>query len=108
MTYEVTSPITNMNAPQSTDCKYHAGAAFQEAFRCAYYSLVTAANGQGVATNTPAAKRQPWKAVWPAPRESQSQANMFGFKKGEVMVFDGNAGNFFAREQWEVWYRFFL
>lgn len=47
-------------------------------------------------------KRQPWKAVWPAPREPQSQANLFGFKKGEIMVFDGNAGNFFAREKWEV------
>ncbi|KAK5107686.1 hypothetical protein LTR62_000921 [Meristemomyces frigidus] len=48
------------------------------------------------------AKQQPWKAVWPAPREPQSQANMFGFKKGETMVFDGNAGNFFAREKWEI------
>lgn len=48
------------------------------------------------------AKRQPWKSVWPAPREPESQANMFGFKKGEVMVFDGNAGNFFARDKWEV------
>lgn len=47
-------------------------------------------------------KRQPWKAVWPAPREPQSQANMFGFEKGEIMVFDGNAGNFFARDKWEV------
>ncbi|OJD30643.1 uncharacterized protein BKCO1_5800013 [Diplodia corticola] len=47
-------------------------------------------------------KRQPWKAVWPAPREPQSQANLFGFKKGEMMVFDGNAGNFFARDKWTI------
>jgi hypothetical protein len=47
-------------------------------------------------------KRQPWKAIWPAPRESQPQAQIFGFKKGEVMVFDGNAGNFFARDGWTV------
>jgi hypothetical protein len=50
------------------------------------------------------AKRQPWRAVWPAPRESQSQpqAQVYGFKKGELMVFDGNAGNFFARDSWTV------
>lgn len=48
------------------------------------------------------AKEQPWKAIWPAPRESQPQAQIFGFKKGEIMVFDGNAGNFFARESWSV------
>ena len=58
-------------------------------------------------TNTEAkakakAKRQPWKAVCPASREPQSQANLFGFKKGEKMIFDGNAGNFFAREGWIV------
>ena len=47
-------------------------------------------------------KTQPWKAHWPAPREPQSQANLFGFKKGETMVFDGNAGNFFARDKWEA------
>lgn len=47
-------------------------------------------------------KAQPWRAIWPAPRESQPQAQIFGFKKGEVMVFDGNAGNFFAREGWTV------
>jgi hypothetical protein len=47
-------------------------------------------------------KRQPWKAHWPAPREPQSQANIFGFKKGETMVFDGNAGNFFTKEKWQV------
>ncbi|KAL1616795.1 hypothetical protein SLS54_008187 [Diplodia seriata] len=47
-------------------------------------------------------KKQPWKAVWPAPREPQSQANVFGFKKGELMVFDGNAGNFFARDKWTI------
>jgi len=47
-------------------------------------------------------KHQPWKSIWPAPRESQPQAQIFGFKKGEVMVFDGNAGNFFARSGWTV------
>jgi hypothetical protein len=47
-------------------------------------------------------KHQPWKAIWPAPRESQPQAQIFGFKKGEVMVFDGNAGNFFARDGWTI------
>ncbi|KAF7502537.1 hypothetical protein GJ744_005624 [Endocarpon pusillum] len=47
-------------------------------------------------------KRQPWKAIWPAPRESQPRAQIFGFKKGEVMVFDGNAGNFFVRDGWTV------
>lgn len=47
-------------------------------------------------------KSQPWRAVWPAPREPESQSNRFGFKKGEVMIFDGNAGNFFARDKWEV------
>jgi hypothetical protein len=47
-------------------------------------------------------KNQPWRAIWPAPRESQPQAQIFGFKKGEVMVFDGNAGNFFARDGWKV------
>lgn len=47
-------------------------------------------------------KCQPWKAIWPAPRESQPQAQIFGFKKGEVMVFDGNAGNFFARDGWVI------
>lgn len=47
-------------------------------------------------------KRQPWRAVWPAPRESQPQAQIYGFKKGETMVFDGNAGNFFARNGWVV------
>lgn len=47
-------------------------------------------------------KRQPWRAVWPAQRESQPQAQIYGFKKGEIMVFDGNAGNFFTRDGWEV------
>lgn len=47
-------------------------------------------------------KTQPWRSIWPAPRESQPQAQIFGFKKGEVMVFDGNAGNFFAKEGWKV------
>ena len=47
-------------------------------------------------------KKQPWKAVWPAERESQPQAQIFGFEKGERMVFDGNAGNFFVRDGWVV------
>ncbi|KAF2656293.1 hypothetical protein K491DRAFT_692140 [Lophiostoma macrostomum CBS 122681] len=45
---------------------------------------------------------QPWRAIWPAPRVLQPQAQIYGFKKGEEMVFDGNAGNFFAREGWKV------
>lgn len=51
-------------------------------------------------TQKETAKNQPWKAIWPAPRESQPQAQIFGFKKGEIMVFDGNAGNFFVRDGW--------
>lgn len=47
-------------------------------------------------------KYQPWRAVWPAPREADNQAQIYGFKKGETMVFDGNAGNFFARDGWTV------
>jgi hypothetical protein len=47
-------------------------------------------------------KCQPWKVLWPVPRESQPKAQIFGFKKGEVMVFDGNAGNFFARDGWAI------
>jgi len=54
------------------------------------------------ATTTALHKSQPWRAIWPAPRESQPQAQIFGFAKGEVMVFDGNAGNFFARDGWKV------
>ena len=54
------------------------------------------------ASVTKGAKHQPWRAVWPAPRESQPQAQIFGFKRGETMVFDGNAGNFFARDGWTV------
>jgi len=53
-------------------------------------------------TQTQTQKVQPWRAIWPAERESQPQAQIFGFKKGETMVFDGNAGNFFAREGWVV------
>ena len=47
-------------------------------------------------------KRQPWREIWPAPREPQQQAQIYGFVKGEIMVFDGNAGNFFARDGWSV------
>jgi hypothetical protein len=53
-------------------------------------------------SNPQGTKGQPWRAVWPSPRESQPQAQIFGFKKGETMVFDGNAGNFFARSGWTV------
>ena len=48
------------------------------------------------------AKEQPWKAVWPAEGKSSPGDQMFGFKKGEVMVFDGNAGSFFPRGEWEL------
>jgi hypothetical protein len=50
----------------------------------------------------PGSKRQPWRDIWPAPREPQQQAQIYGFAKGEIMVFDGNAGNFFARDGWSV------
>jgi hypothetical protein len=53
-------------------------------------------------TSTSEHKRQPWRSVWPAPRESQPQAQIYGFNKGETMVFDGNAGNFFARDGWSI------
>jgi hypothetical protein len=47
-------------------------------------------------------KRQPWREIWPAPRQPQQQAQIYGFAKGETMVFDGNAGNFFAKDGWSV------
>jgi hypothetical protein len=47
-------------------------------------------------------KRQPWRDIWPAPREPQQQAQIYGFAKGETMIFDGNAGNFFAKDGWTV------
>lgn len=47
-------------------------------------------------------KKQPWMTIWPAERESQPQAQIFGFEKGERMIFDGNAGNFFSRDGWVV------
>jgi hypothetical protein len=50
----------------------------------------------------PGSKRQPWRDIWPAPREPQQQAQIYGFAKGEIMVFDGNAGNFFAKDGWSV------
>ena len=50
----------------------------------------------------PSAKEQPWKAVWPVQRKTGPETQVYGFKKGEVMVFDGNAGNFFARGDWEL------
>lgn len=59
-------------------------------------------NSKQVAVSSAEDKKQPWRAVWPAPRESQPQAQIYGFKKGEVMVFDGNAGNFFARDGWKM------
>lgn len=60
------------------------------------------AQGAQTSSTKPQDKTQPWRSIWPAPRESQPQAQIFGFKKGEVMVFDGNAGNFFAKEGWKV------
>jgi hypothetical protein len=47
-------------------------------------------------------RRQPWRDIWPAPREPQQQAQIYGFPKGEIMVFDGNAGNLFVRDRWIV------
>ena len=55
------------------------------------------------ANTTNAGKIQAWRALaWPVQRPTQPQAQIYGFKKGETMVFDGNAGNFFARSGWEV------
>lgn len=59
-------------------------------------------NGASASSSDVTAKQQPWRTVWPVPRESQPQAQIFGFAKGETMVFDGNAGNFFARDGWVV------
>jgi hypothetical protein len=39
-------------------------------------------------TETQSDKIQPWKQYWP-PKTSSALENL-GFKKGEVMVFDGN------------------
>jgi len=47
-------------------------------------------------------KAQPWKAVWPAPAEMSDKTRGFGFKRGELMVFDGNAGNFFPHGDWTL------
>ena len=47
-------------------------------------------------------KRQPWKTVWPAPAEASDKSRGFGFKPGQVMVFDGNAGNFFPHGEWKL------
>ena len=47
-------------------------------------------------------KSQPWKKVWPAPPEMSDKSRGFGFKKGDLMVFDGNAGNFFPHGEWEL------
>lgn len=52
--------------------------------------------------NSSADKHQPWRAVWPSPRESNPQAQIYGFKRGEIMVFDGNAGSFFTKDGWKV------
>jgi hypothetical protein len=47
-------------------------------------------------------KRQPWRSLWPVSRKPQPRAQIYGFKKGETMVVDGNAGNFFARDGWKI------
>ncbi|RMZ90263.1 hypothetical protein DV736_g2530, partial [Chaetothyriales sp. CBS 134916] len=47
-------------------------------------------------------KAQPWRSIWPVERPSQPQAQIYGFKKGETMVFDGNAGNFFVKDAWKI------
>lgn len=59
-------------------------------------------NDEDVRANTQFGKCQPWKTIWPASRDAVHLINVFGFKKGEMMVFDGNAGNFFARNHWEA------
>jgi hypothetical protein len=47
-------------------------------------------------------KTQPWKKVWPNQKQTGTQMQVYGFKKGEVMEILGNAGNFFAHGGWEV------
>ncbi len=55
-----------------------------------------------MAPPTSVARTQPWKAVWPAEKKVGPETQVFGFKKGEVMVFDGNAGNFFPHGDWAL------
>jgi hypothetical protein len=47
-------------------------------------------------------KDQPWKKIWPAPADASDKSRGFGFKSGELMVFDGNAGNFFPHGEWTL------
>jgi len=55
-----------------------------------------------VTFETFSAKQQPWKTIWPAPAEASDKTRGFGFKPGELMVFDGNAGNFFPHGEWKL------
>jgi len=47
-------------------------------------------------------RAQPWRSIWPAPVERQDSFRGLGFKKGEIIVADGNAGSFFPHGEWEV------
>lgn len=58
--------------------------------------------GDDVNFETFSTKAQPWKSVWPAPADASDKTRGFGFKPGEVMVFDGNAGNFFPHGEWKL------
>lgn len=59
-------------------------------------------------------KKQPWKQQWPPTSESKTEKlqcddkngkeRVFGFKKGDYMVFEGNIGNFIPRDRWNVEY----
>ena len=92
MNYETRVKLTEWAASRTKDCKMSTSTTQKLALPTGETSSATVGN----------TKRQPWRAVWPAPRASQPQAQIFGFKKGETMVFDGNAGNFFARDGWRV------
>ena len=67
-------------------------------------SSMTVSTSESLKGNGPSnSKNQPWRTLaWPVERPTQRQAQIYGFKKGETMVFDGNAGNFFARSGWKV------
>ena len=58
-----------------------------------------AVTGQSPQTTT---KFQPWRAVFPNVNPDPSQMRRYGFKKGEVMELAGNAGNFFAHDNWKI------
>jgi hypothetical protein len=51
-----------------------------------------------------ASKAQPWKKVWPNNKQTGTQMQVYGFKKGEIMEILGNAGNFFTHGEWELEY----